>query len=102
MYLSVVALYLRLPAYEHVKSANKCFTNKFKQMPRCMASYSQSLLKGHSLATHSPGSCPLVNASEGQKKFYDAFSLSELTGQTIPVTMSLTFHQNYPVRSIKF
>ena len=34
-----------------------------------MASYSQSLLKGHSLATHSPGSCPLVNASEGKKKF---------------------------------
>ena len=67
-----------------------------------MASYSQSLLKGHSLATRSPGSCPLVNASEGQKKFYDAFSLSELTGQTIPVTMSLTFHQNYQVRSIKF
>ena len=34
VYRSVVALYLRLPASEHVKSANKCFTNKFKQMPR--------------------------------------------------------------------
>ena len=69
VYRSVVALYLRLPACEHVKSANKCFTKKFKQMHAPMASYSQSLVKGHSLATHSPGSCPLVNASEGQKKF---------------------------------
>lgn len=34
VYRSVVALYLRLPAYERVKSANKCFTNKLKQMPR--------------------------------------------------------------------
>ena len=34
VYRSVVALYLRLPACEHVKSANKCFTKKFKQMPR--------------------------------------------------------------------
>ena len=34
-----------------------------------MASYSQSLLKGHSLEIRSPDSCPLVNASEGQKKF---------------------------------
>ena len=30
VYRCVVALYLRLPAYEHVK----CFTNNFKQMPR--------------------------------------------------------------------
>ena len=57
-----------------------------------MASYSQSLLNsGHSLATHSPGSCPLVNASEGQKKFLGAFYLSELTGQrTIPVEVRIS------------
>ena len=55
-----------------------------------MASYSQSLLKGHSFATHSPCSSPLVNASEGKKKFYDAFSLSELTGQTIPVATRIS------------
>ena len=56
-----------------------------------MASYSQSLLKGHSLVTHSPGSCPLVNASEGQKKFKGAFYLPELTGQrTIAVEVRIS------------
>ena len=41
-----------------------------------MASYeSQSLLGEHSLATHSLGSCPLINASEGQKKYRGAFHL---------------------------
>ena len=56
-----------------------------------MVSYeSQSLLKEHSLATHSLGSCPLVNASESQKKSQGAFHLSELTGQTIPVAMRIS------------
>ena len=41
-----------------------------------MASYeSQSLLKEHSRATHSLGSCPLINASEGQKKSQCALHL---------------------------
>ena len=34
VYRSVLALYLRLPTCERVKSAKKCFTNKFKQIPR--------------------------------------------------------------------
>ena len=43
-----------------------------------MASYSQSVLNsGHSLATHSPGSCPLVNASEGQKKGFRALFICQ-------------------------
>ena len=41
-----------------------------------MASYeSQSLLKENSLTTHILGSCPLINASEGQKKSQCAFHL---------------------------
>lgn len=57
VYRRVVALYLRLPAYEHVKSANKCFPNKFKQMPRWLLILNRCLKD------------ILLNASEGQKKF---------------------------------
>ena len=43
-----------------------------------MVSYeSQSLLKGHTLVIRSPDSCPLVNASEGQKKGFRALSICQ-------------------------